>query len=182
MFGHPNMTIFSIGHSTRTYPEFLALLTENRIELLVDVRHFPRSQRVPWTTKESLARELAASGIGYEHIEAIGGYRKARDDSSNTGWWNAGFRGYADYMATPEFRAGLDRLIALANDRTTAMMCAEAVPWKCHRSLLSDALLVRGVRVVHILGPGKIQEHRLTTFAKIHDGRLTYPEPTRKGV
>jgi len=127
-----------------------------------------------------LAKALPDSGIAYEHFEALGGYRKVRPDSVNLGWRNRGFRGYADYMASPEFLTGLDRLIASAAERRTAIMCAEAVPWKCHRSLLSDALLVHGVRVIHILSPGKTDDHRLTAFARVHGTRITYPV-TRKG-
>src|SRR5438445_10131886 len=157
-FGRSTRTIWTIGHSTRSLEEVVALLGEHRIQFLADVRHFPTSQRVPWTAKGSLAKALSDSGIAYEHLEALGGFRKALPESVNLGWRNSGFRGYADYMASPEFSAGLDRLIAIASERRTAIMCAEAVPWKCHRSLLSDALLVHGVRVVHILSPGKTQD------------------------
>ncbi len=168
-------TVWTVGHSTRTFDEFLALLREHRIELLADVRHFPASARVPWTNREALAESLSRAGMSYEHLKDLGGYRKARPDSANAGWRNASFRGYADYMETPEFGTALDRLIALAKQRRTAIMCAEAVPWRCHRGLLSDALLVRGVRVVHILGPGSARDHALTPFAKVRSGRVTYP-------
>src|SRR5712691_3809022 len=179
--GESRGTLWTIGHSTRSFGEFLALLAEHRIQFLADVRHFPTSQRVPWTAKRSLAKALSDSGIAYEHLEALGGFRKALPESVNLGWRNSGFRGYADYMASPEFSAGLDRLIAIASEWRTAIMCAEAVPWKCHRSLLSDLLLVHGVRVVHILSPGKTQDHRLTAFARVHGTRVTYPAP-RKGL
>src|SRR5207245_2631553 len=139
------------------------------------------SQRVPWTAKTSLAKALSERGIAYEHVEALGGFRRARPDSVNLGWRNSGFRGYADHIATAEFSAGLDLLIAIASERRTAIMCAEAVPWKCHRSLLSDALLVHGVRVVHILSPRKTQDHRLTPFAPLHGTQITYPA-TRQRV
>ncbi len=181
-FGEPEATILTIGHSTRTFGAFLALLAENRIEHLADIRHFPTSQRVPWATKALLEKELSPHGIGYEHFEDLGGYRTAHADSINTAWRNEGFRGYADHMASPEFEAALDRLLARAANRRTATMCAEAVPWKCHRSLLSDALTARGVRVVHILAPGKTQDHRLTTFARVHGRRVTYPAEFGKGV
>ena len=181
-FASQQRTIYSIGHSTLEAEDFLELLKANRIQLLVDVRRFPKSERVPWTTRNSLATRLSESGIRYEHVEELGGYRTARSDSRNTGWRNTGFRGYADYMETREFEAGLSRLIALANGWRTVYMCAEAVPWKCHRSLLSDALVVRGFRIVHILGPGKRDEHRLTTFAKVHDKRLAYPPLPGKGL
>ncbi len=173
--GGYRITVWTVGHSTRSPDEFLAILEENRIEFLADVRHFPTSQRVPWATKASLASALGGRGIGYEHLEALGGFRKAAPDSVNTGWRSAGFRGYADYMATPEFAAAVDRLITLATAKRTAIMCAEAVPWKCHRSLLSDSLLARGVRVIHILSAGKTQEHRLTPFARVHATQVTYP-------
>ena len=173
-------TVWTIGHSTRSFVEFLALLGEHRIRFLADVRRFPTSQRVPWTAKTSLAKALSERGIAYEHVEALGGFRKACPDSVNLGWRNSGFRGYADHMATAEFSAGLDRLIAIASERRTAIMCAEAVPWKCHRSLLSDALLVRGLRVVHILSPGKAHDHRLAPFARVRGTRVTYPAARKR--
>jgi len=182
MFGTPARTIFTIGHSTRTFAEFLSLLEEHRIALLVDVRHFPGSRRVPWATAAVLSRDLPSRGIGYTHLEALGGYRKPRADSPNSGWRTEGFRGYADHMASPEFAAAVERLLTLAGDRRTAIMCAEAVPWKCHRSLLSDALVARGVPVTHILGRRSTQPHRLTSFAKIRGNRVTYPAARRKGV
>ena len=149
------------------------------MQFLADVRHFPTSQRVPWTARASLSKALSDRGIAYEHFEDLGGFRKARPDSVNAGWRNVGFRGYADYMGSTEFSVALDRLMTVAADRRTAIMCAEAVPWKCHRSLLSDALVVRGVRVIHILSSGKTQAHGLTPFARVHGGRITYPA-TRK--
>ena len=170
-----DLTIFTIGHSTRALPEFLALLGENRIEFLADVRHFPRSQRAPWARKDSLAASLVAARIRYEHFEDLGGFRKPIKDSPNRAWRNPGFRGYSDHMDSPEFRRALDRLLETAAERRTGIMCAEAVPWKCHRFLLSDALLARCVRVMHILGRGTMQEHRLSKFARIHAGRVTYP-------
>jgi uncharacterized protein (DUF488 family) len=180
-FGGAGWAIWTIGHSTRSFEEFLGLLREHSIGFLADVRHFTTSQRVPWTAKTSVAKPLSERGIAYEHFEDLGGFRKALPDSENTAWRNSGFRGYADYMGTPEFSAGLDRLIAVARDRRTAIMCAEAVPWKCHRSLLSDALVGRGIRVIHILSPGKAQDHRLTPFARVRGTRVTYPA-TRKGA
>ena len=173
-------TVWTVGHSTRTFEDFLDLLQEHRIALLADVRHFPASARVPWTNREALAASLPRAGLAYEHLAGLGGYRKALADSANTGWRNASFRGYADYMATSEFAAALDRLIGLAKEHRTAVMCAEAVPWRCHRGLLSDALLMRGVRVVHILGPRSTQEHVLTPFAKVRGGRIEYPAPRGK--
>jgi uncharacterized protein (DUF488 family) len=176
-----DITVWTVGHSTRTWDEFLALVSENRVESLVDVRHFPSSVRVPWANRETLATALGKAGIEYEHLVGLGGYRKPRSDSGNTGWRNRGFRGYADHMQTPEFADALDHLLSKARARRTAIMCAEAVPWRCHRGLLSDALLARSVRVVHILSPGKTQDHNLTSFAKLHGGRVTYPTPRGKG-
>ena len=168
-------TLWTLGHSTRTWEDFLALLREHEIALLVDVRHYPTSAHVPWTNQPVLAANLREARLAYEHLVDLGGYRKPRPDSTNTGWRNTGFRGYADYMETDAFRTALDRLVALAKDRRTAIMCAEAVPWRCHRGLLSDALVVRGVRVFHILSPGKTKEHALAAFAKVRGGRITYP-------
>ncbi len=167
--------IWTVGHSTRPWEEFLALLRENGIERLVDVRHFPSSGRVPWTNRANLEANLADAGIVYAHAVDLGGYRKPRADSRSAGWRNAGFRGYADHMGTPEFASALDRLLEDAKGRRTAVMCAEAVPWKCHRSLLSDALLARGLRVIHILFAEKTHDHVLTAFARVHGGRVTYP-------
>lgn len=180
-FGGSGRTIWTIGHSTRSFEEFLALLEAHRVQFLADVRHFPTSQRVPWTAKAPLAKGLSDRGIAYEHFEDLGGFRKPLPDSGNTAWRNSGFRGYADYMATPEFSAALDRLVAVASERRAAIMCAEAVPWKCHRSLLSDALVARGVRVIHILSPGKTQDHRITPFARVRGTRVTY-HATRKAA
>ncbi len=180
-FGRSSRTIWTIGHSTRSLEEFVALLGEHRVQFLADIRHFPTSQRVPWTAKASLAKALSEGGIGYEHFEDLGGFRKPLPGSVNTAWRNLGFRGYADYMASPEFSGALNRLIAVAAERRTAIMCAEAVPWKCHRSLLSDALVARGVRVIHILSSGNTQDHRLTPFARVHGRRVRYPA-TRKGA
>jgi len=181
MFGPP-MTIYTIGHSTRTFAEFHALLGEHGIQRLVDIRRFPTSQRVPWATASRLDRELPARTIEYEHLVDLGGYRKPGSDSENAGWKSPGFRGYADHMATREFNEALGRLLGHAAVRRTALMCAEAVPWKCHRSLLSDALLANGVSVIHILGPHATQPHRMTEFAKVHGGRVTYPAGRKKVV
>jgi uncharacterized protein (DUF488 family) len=180
-FGQSDLVIWTIGHSTRTFDEFVRLLLEQQIGLLADVRHYPASQRVPWTTKAALATALRERGIAYEHFEGLGGYRKPHPDSGNQGWRNAGFRGYADHMASETFGTALERLLRIAAEVRTAIMCAEALPWKCHRSLLSDAIVARGVRVVHILGPGQSQDHRMTPFARIHAARVTYPA-TRKDV
>ncbi len=173
-------TVWTVGHSNRTWETFLGLLREHRIERVVDVRHFPVSSRVPWANREALAAALAQAGIAYEHLVDLGGYRTPRRDSANTGWRNAGFRGYADYMGTAAFAAARDRLIARSKEGRTAILCAEAVPWRCHRGVLADALLVRGIRVVHILGPGQTRDHALPPFAKVKGGRLAYPAPRSK--
>src|SRR3989475_13236550 len=153
-FGRLSPTIWTIGHSTRSLEEFVALLGGHRVQFLADVRHFPTSQRVPWTAKASLAKALSDRGAAYKHFDDLGGFRKSLPDSVNTAWRNVGFRGYADYMASAEFSVALNRLIAVAQEKRTAIMCAEAVPWKCHRSLLADALVVRGLRVIHVLSSG----------------------------
>ena len=176
-----HLVIWTIGHSTRSFEEFFDLLAENRIQRLADVRHYATSRRVPWATKSTLAVELHERGVSYDHVEDLGGFRKPMVASVNTGWRNAGFQGYADYMDSPEFLAALDYLMRLAREARTAIMCAEAVPWKCHRSLLSDSLVVRRVRVEHILTSGQTEEHRLTKFAKVEGSRVTYPGP-QKGV
>src|SRR6058998_60961 len=137
-FGRSSRTIWTIGHSTRSLEEFVVLLGEHRVQFLADIRHFPTSQRVPWTAKASLAKALSDRGVAYEHFDDLGGFRKALPDSVNTAWRNVGFRGYAHYMASAEFSAALNRLIAVAQEKRTAIMCAEAVPWKCHRSLLAE--------------------------------------------
>src|SRR3989442_3456901 len=180
-FGRSSPTIWTIGHSTRSLEEFVALLGEHRVQFLADVRHFPTSRRVTWTAKASLEKALSDRGVAYDHFEDLGGFRNARADSVNTAWRNAGFRGYADYMASPEFSVALNRLITVAEERRTVINCAAAVPWKCHRSLLADALVVRWMRVIHILSSGKTQNHRLTPFARVHGGGITYPA-SRKGA
>jgi len=180
-FGDTDILIWTVGHSTRSFEEFFDLLAAHRVERLVDVRRFPASQRVPWATKATLAAALGNRGVAYDHFPDLGGFRKPASESTNTGWRNAGFRGYADYMASSEFGAGVDRLVVLAGQDRTAVMCAEAVPWKCHRSLLSDALVVHEVRVEHILTAGKSEEHSLPKFAKVEGRRVTYPG-RHKGV
>lgn len=169
------MFIFTIGHSTHPLGEFAGLLTENGINRLVDVRSVPRSRHNPQFNADSLPESLQNAGIGYTHLSELGGLRKARRDSPNMGWRNAGFRGYADYMQTPDFEHGLDELIEAAKKEPIAIMCAEAVPWRCHRSLIADALTVRGIGIRHIMGPGKRQSHKLTSFAHVEGTRLTYP-------
>jgi uncharacterized protein (DUF488 family) len=169
------LTILTIGHSTRTLEAFLDLLRAHRIETLVDVRTVPRSRRHPQFNRESLPESLRASGVGYTHLPALGGLRQPRPDSINTGWRTASFRGYADHMQTPEFDEHLRGLIERARGERLAVMCAEAVPWRCHRSLISDALTVRGVEVEHILGAERAEPHRLTPFVRVDGLNVTYP-------
>jgi len=171
------MTVYSIGHSTRPLDEFLGLLRAHGVTHLVDARTIPRSRRNPQYNREALPEALRPAGIGYAHVPGLGGLRRPRRDSVNTAWRNAGFRGYADYMQTPEFAESLETLIALATREHVAVMCAEAVPWRCHRSLIADALTVRQVSVEHILDGGR-QCHRLTPWARVDGVRLTYPTQT----
>jgi uncharacterized protein (DUF488 family) len=168
------MRIWTIGHSTRDIASFISLLQANGIKLLVDVRTLPGSKRYPQFNKEALADSLGKSGIRYEHFPELGGRRKARPDSSNTAWRNASFRGYADYMETGDFHKGVKRLLDLADTNPTAIMCAEAVWWRCHRSLISDYLKARGIEVMHILDANKIEPHPYTSAARIVNGKLSY--------
>ena len=169
------MRLHSIGHSTRPLPELTALLRENGVTQLVDVRTVPRSRHNPQDNAEALPVPLAAAGIDYRPMPELGGLRRPRKDSVNLGWRNESFRGYADYMQTPGFVAALEGLMALAEAQSCAVMCAEAVPWRCHRSLIADALSVRGMEVLHILGQGKLQPHKLTPFAEVDGFTITYP-------
>ncbi len=167
--------IFTIGHSTRTIEAFIEQLHARGIKRLIDVRTIPRSRHNPQFNRETLPDTLLPAGIAYTHMAALGGLRHARPDSPNTGWRNASFRGFADYMQTPDFAAGLKALIEAAEDERVAIVCAEAVPWRCHRSLIADALTVRGYPVEHILSASRAQPHLLTPFAKVRGGRITYP-------
>jgi uncharacterized protein (DUF488 family) len=170
-------TLFTVGHSTRALDDFLALLAEQGVRLLVDVRRFPSSRRHPHFSGPALAAALQAKGIAYRHEPDLGGRRAPRPDSVNLGWRNEGFRGYADHMADPAFGAALARL--RAEPGPVAVMCAEAVPWRCHRQLIADALVARGIDVRHILGPGRAEEHRLTPGARIEPGGgVAYPGRT----
>jgi uncharacterized protein (DUF488 family) len=167
-------TIYTIGHSTRTSEQFLELLKAHGIQQIVDVRTVPKSRYNPQFGKEALAASLEQAGIAYTHLEKLGGLRHTSKASVNLGWQNASFRGFADYMATPEFQAGLDELKALAEKKTVAIMCAEAVPWRCHRSLIADALTTQGWQVLHIQSRKTASPHELTPFLKVQDGKLTY--------
>lgn len=192
-------TIYTIGHSTHELAEFIEILKAYRINLLVDVRSIPRSRHTPQFNEDNLQGELPKYNINYLHLSKLGGLRPTTKDSVNQGWRNASFRGYADYMQTNEFAAGIDELIKIAGERsvscsdaaqvgrhrptqpdaatrrTVAIMCAEAVPWRCHRSLIGDALLVRKINVIDIFDAKKSQPEKLTSFAKANGTGLTYP-------
>ena len=172
--------IFTIGHSTRTLDEFVDLLEAYGVTLVVDVRSVPRSRHNPQFNKETLPDSLKLAGVKYVHMPDIGGLRRAKPDSVNTAWKNKSFRGYADYMQTKEFTEQLLNLIAFARENTVAIMCAEAVPWRCHRSLISDALVVRQVNVKHILTKDNAITHRLSEWAKVEGTKITYPLYTKE--
>ncbi|HXZ26322.1 MAG TPA: DUF488 domain-containing protein [Nitrospiria bacterium] len=171
----PSLLIYTIGHSTRPIGDLLAILNAHGITHLVDVRTIPKSRHNPQFNSDVLAASLNEAGISYQHCSDLGGLQKPRRDSQNLGWKNAGFRGFADYMETAEFEAALQELVQSAVKQRTAIMCAEALWWRCHRSLIADALLVLGIGVVHLMGPRKTEPHRLTPFAAMHNGRLSYP-------
>jgi uncharacterized protein (DUF488 family) len=176
-----NTTLFTIGHSTHSIDEFIALLNAHGIRHLVDVRSIPKSRHVPQFNSDALASSLQDGGIEYTHLKALGGRRHSRKGSLNTGWRNTSFRGYADYMATSQFAEGLAALEQIAQDEISAIMCAEAVPWRCHRSLIADALVLKGWQVRDILTSAPASEHKLTSFLKAIDGRATYPDPNEPG-
>jgi len=166
--------VWTVGHSTKSAEEFLRLLKSPSIELLVDVRSFPSSKRHPQFNKPALEEFLKQEGIGYRHLPGLGGRRTPRRDSINTAWQNAGFRGYADYMQTADFQKGIKELLEVASSSRTAIMCAEAVWWRCHRSLIADYLKVQGKEVIHILDVNKTESHPFTSVARIVDGELSY--------
>lgn len=167
-------SVSTIGHSTRNIEDFISLLRENEIDLLVDIRTIPKSRHNPQFAAESLERSLLGVGITYTHLPGLGGLRHSRKDSINGGWRNESFRGFADYMQTQEFEGAIEHLISIAK-QSLAIMCAEAVPWRCHRSLVADALVARGIDVLHIMGVGKVNQHELTSFAKVDGKRIWYP-------
>jgi uncharacterized protein (DUF488 family) len=171
-------TTYTVGHSNRSAEAFLALLRAYGIEKLIDVRTIPKSRHNPQFADESLKKSLGEADIAYERIEALGGFRKTRPDSPNTGWRNLSFRGYADYMGTPEFAAALKELEKEAKKRKTAIMCAEAVPWRCHRSLIADALASDGWEVFDILSEKNAPLHRTHPLLVVEKGRLSYPDRT----
>ena len=168
------VTLWTIGHSNRTLEQFTELLASQKIELLADVRRFPGSRRLPHFNQENLSPSLAAAGIEYVHFPELGGRRKALADSPNNAWRNEAFRGYADFMMTSEFRAGIDRLLGLAQQKRTAIMCAEALWWQCHRSLIADYLKAAGHHVFHIMSATKTDAHPFTSAARMVDGKLSY--------
>lgn len=169
------LTVFTIGHSTHTWRDFLELLRTHGIKRVIDVRSIPRSRYNPQFNREVLSAKLRSARLGYVHWRKLGGLRHARRDSPNMGWRNTSFRGFADYMQTSDFEAGLERLIKLAKQKRSAVMCAEALPWRCHRSLIADALVIRGVRVADIVGEKRSQPHVLTSFARVRGSRIIYP-------
>jgi uncharacterized protein (DUF488 family) len=172
------MTIFTVGHSTRSLAEMISLLQVYGIKQLIDVRTIPRSRHTPQFNAESFAAQLTNEDIAYHHIPELGGLRHAKPDSPNSGWRNASFRGYADYMQSPEFLNGLSHLIQLAQEKPTAIMCAEAVPWRCHRSMIGDALLVRHIDVIDIFDEHTAKPETLTRFAHVEGLSISYPPPS----
>lgn len=169
------LTVFTIGHSTRSIEEFLELLKQHNITELVDIRTIPKSRHNPQFNGPELAHVLRNHHLGYRHQKNLGGLRHTVANSANMGWHNASFRGFADYMQTPEFAEGINELIKIAHTKTVAIMCAEAVPWRCHRSLIGDALLVRGIQVEDIFSLTSVKPHTLTPWAVVHGTTITYP-------
>jgi len=167
--------VLSVGHSTHSMEDFIALLKAHGVERIVDVRTIPRSRHNPQFDREALAAAVRRAGLGYIHFKALGGLRHTRRDSPNTAWRNLSFRGFADYMQTAPFDRAVDRLIAMARPKRIAILCAEAVPWRCHRSLIADALIVRGAAVRHILSPTSAHPHTLTLWAQVRGKQVTYP-------
>jgi uncharacterized protein (DUF488 family) len=170
----PAQPICTIGHSNRSIDEFLGLLHANGIECVLDIRTVPKSRHNPQFGQDQLSESLFEVGIGYRYLAGLGGLRKPRKDSINSAWRNLSFRGYADHMQTPEFAANVEEVAALARSQRLVLMCAEAVPWRCHRSMVADALTVRGLHVEHIIGPQSPRPHTLTPFAQGEGTRITY--------
>lgn len=173
-------SLFTVGHSTREIGEFIELLLAHKIKQLVDIRTIPKSRHNPQYGQDELQKSLTSHDITYHYLKSLGGLRSAAKKSVNDAWRNKSFRNYADYMQTDEFKQGIDELIELSHDGITAIMCAEAVPWRCHRSLVGDALLVRGVAVCEIIGSGNVRPHTLTSFAVVNGENITYPESAIK--
>ncbi len=171
-----NTTVWTIGHSTRSFDEFVELLATYELQTVADVRRLPGSRRLPQFDQDTLAQSLAEVGIGYRWFPELGGRRRARKDSHNTAWRNLSFRGYADHLESEEFAHGFQELMTLAKEKRITLMCAEAVWWRCHRGLIADVLRIRGVEVLHILSLQKAVEHPFTSAARIVRGQLTYSE------
>jgi uncharacterized protein (DUF488 family) len=171
----------TVGHSTRSIEDFVELLKAHGVKRLVDVRTVPRSRRNPQFNREALPQALKPARISYTHMPQLGGLRHPRADSQNTAWRNTSFRGYADYMQTPDFARGLGTLLELAGKHQMAVMCAEAVPWRCHRSLIADALVARGIQAEHIMSVTRRNKHRLTPWARVEGDRVTYPGKAAEG-
>jgi uncharacterized protein (DUF488 family) len=167
--------VWTVGHSTRSLTELIALVRAHGVTLVADVRKIPRSRRHPHFDAATLPAALAAVGLGYVHLPGLGGLRRPRPESINRGWRNPSFRAYADYMQTDEFHGHLERLLALGREQRLAIMCAEAVWWRCHRSLIADALVARGEPVEHIVTPRRAEPHALRDFARVDEGRVSYP-------
>jgi len=172
------LIIYTVGHSTHSLAELVAILRAHGVKRLVDVRTIPRSRHNPQFNRETLSKALHNRHLSYRHMKSLGGLRHARPDSINVGWRNASFRGFADYMQTPPFAEALDKLLTLAAEKPTAIMCAEAVPWRCHRSLIADALTARGYKVRDIMGVANAKPHRLTPMARVRGQQVTYPADT----
>lgn len=173
--GKKETVVFTIGHSTRPVAEFIDIIKAYGIKKVADIRTIPKSRHNPQFNQDEIWESLKAAKIGYIHMKGLGGLRHALKDSQNTAWKNVSFRGFADYMQTGEFKDSLEKLVEEAKKRTIVVMCAEAVPWRCHRSLLGDALLVRGVQVMHIMNASSSIEHTLTPWAKVEGTKITYP-------
>jgi uncharacterized protein (DUF488 family) len=175
-------TIFTIGHSTRTLEELVKLLRAHGVRRVIDIRTIPRSRRNPQYNRETLGPALRSRKIGYVHLKNLGGLRHAKPNSRNLGWHNASFRGFADYMQTVGFEPALERAIKLAETKPSALMCAEAVPWRCHRSLVADALAARKIPVEHIMSVSRANQHKITSFARVRRKEVTYPsdKPVRR--
>ena len=169
------LVVLTTGHSTRSIEDFIALLKEHEVKRLVDVRTIPKSAHNPQFAREALSPALHSARIHYRHMPGLGGFRHPKRDSVNAGWRNSSFRGYADYMQTPEFGKNLETLIELAREERTVIMCAEAVPWRCHRSLIADALTVRGIEARELASGEKTKLHELTSFAHVEGTEITYP-------
>lgn len=170
-----NFTVYTIGHSTRAIEEFLAVLKQYEIKEVIDIRTIPKSQHNPQFNGDELKKALHNHHIGYRHMKGLGGLRHPKKDSINTAWRNSSFRGYADYMQTAEFAESLEQLIEIASKKQTVIMCAEALPWRCHRSLIGDALLVRHIMVIDIMNEKTSRPHTLTPWSYVDGLRITYP-------